>query len=110
MAARILQEFPGYTLGNLMNEPVHVFYTLNNFVSRIRADHALEMQVPAIQAAMNGGDAFKFLEKRRGEYTIVDHSKEYTQSEYQAALEKAKSIVLSKNKDFRSIKLRDLNV
>jgi hypothetical protein len=111
MAARILQAFPGYTLDSLLDEPLHVFYALNDAVSRTRADHALDMQVPAIQAAMNGGDAYKLLEKRRGEFTIVDHSKEnYTQSEYLAALEKAKAIAENKNKVVKSIKLRDFNV
>lgn len=111
MAARILQAFPGYTLETLLNEPLHIFYALEASISRTRADHALDMQVPAIQAAMNGGDAYKFLEKRRGEFTIVDHSKDnYSQSEYQAALEKAKAISENKNKVVKSIKLRDFNV
>lgn len=65
MAACILQAFPGYTTETLLNEPIHIFYALESSISRTRADAALDMEVPAIQAAMNGGDAFKFLEKRR---------------------------------------------
>lgn len=110
MAARILQAFPGYNLETLLSEPLHIFYALDAAVTRVRADAALELEVPAIQAAMNGGDAFKLLTKRRGEFTISDKSDEmYSQSEYQAALERAKAISENKAaKVVKSFKMKDI--
>lgn len=111
MAARILEAFPAYTLETLLSEPLHIFYALDEFISRTRADAALEMQVPAIQAAMNGGDAYKFLERRRGEFTItIKDKQEFSESQYQAALDRAKAISENKMKVVKSLKLRDFNV
>lgn len=82
MAGRILHTFPSFTLEELLDLPLMVFFELDSLVYRIQADAALQIFIPAIGAGMGTEESIQILRKiRAGGETYPETSNTYTYSE-----------------------------
>lgn len=90
-----------------MDEPPNRYFRLAELAASVQADNILEVQLPALRAALYNGST-THLQNIRKIYMIPGHGVEYTRTEYDAAVAVAKERASGAAVSVKKFKIGDL--